>query len=498
MFFLFICFNFSKKKLYNLWILCLCLIFINKYTPFNQYNVTLMNETILSKIVYLLNNSYISILLIFCILVLVKKTLSFYLIITLILLWINTQNEYYINVLDYFWKTNNNNNTLINGLLLIHPLLTYSSVCIIISLNLYKKYNTSINFFNSDVYNKSIYKLVFSAYAAIILGSYWAQQETNWGGWWNWDPIEMISIFIWILSLCLIHFYSKKTNIKILFLKNALIVLVLAYLLSRYDILNSIHSFVSSSSNNKYFELKIFIFIWIVLYSSVCLLLFLKKNIIFSNITTNVFSYLYFLIICYTMYIIVNSFFFRKNLSLNCKLLLWSFSLLNLIIFLKFKGTLINLLMSGNIEFYFLKKSYIFFKTIKLNNHSYIYVLIIILFLTANQEVFYVYSLKIHKNYECLYNYNENWFNLKKTNLKNRSDKNYIITHIYKNSYFETLKNFFSQSIETNIYFNNNKIILNKVLYVTQKYLYMIVLSFFTFIIYNLEKNYFNLSIKVI
>jgi hypothetical protein len=51
--------------------------------------------------------------------------------------------------------------------------------------------------------------LVCSAFS-LFLGSWWAQQEGSWGGWWNWDPSENLGLIAFLLSLMFIHLNFKK------------------------------------------------------------------------------------------------------------------------------------------------------------------------------------------------------------------------------------------------------------------------------------------------
>jgi len=46
----------------------------------------------------------------------------------------------------------------------------------------------------------------------ITLGSWWAYYELGWGGYWYWDPVENVSLWVWLLILSEIH---KKNNTKI-------------------------------------------------------------------------------------------------------------------------------------------------------------------------------------------------------------------------------------------------------------------------------------------
>ena len=86
-----------------------------------------------------------------------------------------------------------------NGLVLIHPLFTFFSYFFLIFFYflVYFQYLKIKDFF---FYKRCcLYFFFVCSLASLILGSWWAQQEMNWGGWWGWDPIELGSFFFFFL-----------------------------------------------------------------------------------------------------------------------------------------------------------------------------------------------------------------------------------------------------------------------------------------------------------
>jgi len=159
-----------------------------------------------------------------------------------------------------------------NGIILIHPLCMYISYCffIIFIFIFFKKYKN--NWFIILKLNQIKKKLIFFSFNALFLGSYWAQQELNWGGWWNWDFVELIAFIFFIQSIILNHInytinynYIKNYNI------NSLYYLILFFFLVRLDLLNSIHSFNSFVLINNYV-------IYIIILFFLVLLFFIKKK----------------------------------------------------------------------------------------------------------------------------------------------------------------------------------------------------------------------------
>jgi hypothetical protein len=90
--------------------------------------------------------------------------------------------------------------------------------------------------------------LVWLIVASVLLSSWWANQELFWGNWWNWDPVEMVSLGFILLSA----YHNHQTVLGFL-LKNrgstTYIVLThctLMYLVVRGPLANSVHSFTNS------------------------------------------------------------------------------------------------------------------------------------------------------------------------------------------------------------------------------------------------------------
>ena len=95
------------------------------------------------------------------------------------------------------------NNTLFN------PLLTHFLVFIHPPLILIITMLTRI-----EIEKKNIYIFYFYT-ATVLLGSFWATSVFGWGGWWSWDPIENISLAMWLLLFIYIHKVEKINTIAI-------------------------------------------------------------------------------------------------------------------------------------------------------------------------------------------------------------------------------------------------------------------------------------------
>lgn len=111
------------------------------------------------------------------------------------------------------------NNLLTNNLNKYHPHIFYISTiwCIsVLTINSNYLWQWKLNF-GTTYLNNSLLKILYIAglvnLFALFLGSWWAFQEGTWGGWWNWDPSEVLGLLVLILSLLSVHHFS--TNFQI-------------------------------------------------------------------------------------------------------------------------------------------------------------------------------------------------------------------------------------------------------------------------------------------
>jgi len=157
---------------------------------------------------------------------------------------------------------NTPNLNLLNGLFLIHPLLL---ILLLIYLTRYIfdffLNNQFIFFKNLYIINYRVYKNILStellimSLMLVITGGWWAQQELNWGGWWAWDFVELANLNIVLLALTFRHL--PKLQKSSLFNLNFLIFfyfisIIPIYLYTRYNLIPSVHSFLSDLSFLQY------------------------------------------------------------------------------------------------------------------------------------------------------------------------------------------------------------------------------------------------------
>jgi len=284
-------------------IIYLCLLFILN-NLYQQYWVNWMHSLLTN-----FNNNYILLLLF---LILIKDFNAFkYNYLGILLISLFKYNYISVELI-----------ALHNNLFIYHPLTLYSSLIII--------------FFNNFLTKKFKNLILNIIWVSFILGGYWASQEFNWGGWWNWDSLEMGILFGLSYITVLYH-----TNIYFLtlYLYNHCIIYMLVYwLFNKFGITISIHSFIKNTSILKYTTIYILVIFfnklsWLILYTYliltqikfnllsimffklvlIYLLLFFKK-IIFKKITFKYLHHGFIYIYLYFNWVnLYNLTFYKKN-----------------------------------------------------------------------------------------------------------------------------------------------------------------------------------------
>lgn len=393
------------------------------------------------------------------------------------------------------------NTTLFNGLLLVHPICLYLSYAYIIYIfAITKKSKNKITNYFIIFKSRSKSFLTFSL-IALVLGCWWAQQEVSWGGWWNWDPIEMIALLVLIISLVTNHTQYKHQNLILFFRPTLCIFVVTTYFVSRYDILNSIHSFALASKSQHYIEMKL-LFLYSFTYFN--MKYFDKRHQLNLKIKFNsaVFLIFYFYFL-YLISSILYDVFINALSSLNVtpegdKFLYLTFALLFCISVL-FKTTLntsfwspvglglLVLCVHSPVSVLFVITLIVFYK----NNFLWIPQNTQInykLFLLHTLLLIVVYLLVIYSNVEIFFT---------KVINKEYFTKNFVIVitqyNSFRNSYWQDfcltrtpsevffqkaadLTKLLTQNIKTNCYYNTNKINLTKIVCFLQNYLYLYIL----------------------
>jgi cytochrome c biogenesis factor len=500
-------------------IFLLKLIFIIKINFNKKINEMFLNNNFYNNsfwdYILILNNNnkslifFLFVILIFFLKIKNKKNI-FIIFFFIFLLQIYNIKIPFNSISEILFKYNNININLTNGLILVHPICMYISYILLI---IFFK-NVKIKKINRIIFYVKSKNYIFISFVSIFLGSYWSQQELNWGGWWNWDFVEIIALIFFLLYSFLIHINLNK-NLNLLFsvYTKTINYLILFFFIIRLDFINSIHSFNSFNKTN--FNINILLYIYItfviiifILYKNnynKCYIIKINnvKNI---NVATLMFLTLLILFILYTYLNIFISFFYDIQyieLTKNLKFLInLSFYLISLYLI---KKRLIFILI------FFLSNTMILLVTIliiiikNINNYKYnhknIYHIFMIIFIIIN--IFYY-------NYQYyLINLNLLKTNLSLLNNLNILDdfKNHLIClNYYNNNNCLVLNNYycynnnilfnsvFKETLLNNILlFNKNCFILynidNKNIIYNFNYLYIfLIYTFFLYIRYTKKK----------
>lgn len=241
------------------------------------------NEVIFWKILSMLNDVQYNIFIFLIILAFhFNKKLSFFsniFVYLIYLFFLKHEGITMYSFLNNYWIVNT---TLTNGLCLIHPLCVYFVYMYII-----KSVSQQFNIFYYINYVKFINKLIVLNLVSLLLGSWWAQQELNWGGWWNWDFVELILLIFLIKNIIIIHILSLNNSYIIKTNSITLILyLVIFFIFVRWDILNSVHSFNTLNFLERYVNYIVFLLsvvLSIYLFNVYKRYLWYKTNIIFNQ-----------------------------------------------------------------------------------------------------------------------------------------------------------------------------------------------------------------------
>lgn len=107
----------------------------------------------------------------------------------------------------------------------------------------------------------------------IVLGSWWAYYELDWGGWWFWDPVENASFMPWLVGTALMHSLAvteKRGTFKawtVLLAIFAFSLSLLGTFLVRSGVLTSMHAFAADPVRGVF----ILVFLSVVVGSSLLL-----------------------------------------------------------------------------------------------------------------------------------------------------------------------------------------------------------------------------------
>ncbi|NBB27476.1 cytochrome c biogenesis protein CcsA [Cellulophaga sp. BC115SP] len=116
----------------------------------------------------------------------------------------------------------------------------------------------------------------------IIMGAYWAYETLNFGGYWNWDPVENASFVPWLVLVaaihCMIIYKTNESALRISFILviTSFILVLYSTFLNRSGVLGeaSVHSFTDLGLSG-----QLLLYLLFFLVGAVGLLIYRWKNI---------------------------------------------------------------------------------------------------------------------------------------------------------------------------------------------------------------------------
>ena len=173
---------------------------------------------------------------------LTSNGLNIWTLLFLIFFFYNKKNNiFFILIIFINFKFNSykHNKGLANSFSYIHP------ICILL-----------IFVFSALLFGKKKNNTIFTILMSFVMGGFWALQEYNWGGWWNWDLIEtpFFGYFCWTMVLYHKYLIYKKNKIYYCLIITSYLYI---YFFNKNFINNSIHSF---SKENQLIVLFIYYF----------------------------------------------------------------------------------------------------------------------------------------------------------------------------------------------------------------------------------------------
>lgn len=252
-FLLFFCEYVFLKRYRNLKIL----LYYYVICAFLKYSINFNGSSNYLEFINVFNSRY-NVYILYCIHVCIQSNLNrnyrVYLgVHTMLILYNDIYAFNNIYVFDILSTKTTNNTNLLNGVMLIHPPILYffysfSAVVLyeyFFRNTLFKKFFYLKEFYPAIV----IYLILFTT----ALGCWWAEQELSWGGWWNWDFVEILAIIYVFNILKYLHSsdgYNYEVNMKNA--KFLMAIMLVSICSVRFNLINSVHNFVASDSQNQY------------------------------------------------------------------------------------------------------------------------------------------------------------------------------------------------------------------------------------------------------
>lgn len=189
-----------------------------------------------------------------------SNNVPYYTVLYVLLLFIYNSELTDFLILNNSLQNNNLNFTIVNLLLTnnlnkYHPFIFYVSVWLFWSSWFFTSFRqTTTPLFNDSFITTTLNRTWKGAtlwnVVALFLGSWWALQEGTWGGWWNWDPSEVLGLLFMIIGVIFIHSIPQP---QYWLLQQKKLILLLFFTLFSYVFIQLNFDLVSHNFGSKFF-----------------------------------------------------------------------------------------------------------------------------------------------------------------------------------------------------------------------------------------------------
>jgi cytochrome c-type biogenesis protein CcmF len=148
------------------------------------------------------------------------------------------------------------NPLLISPFMIWHPFFTFVAYAIflvpftVVIAEIISQNSKLLNSYEQNYYNFSLKFGWLVSTLSIGLGAYWAKIALNWGRYWGWDPVEVVSLVPWFFITAFFHtiIFKKKNpilikiNVSLIFIS-----VIFSTLITRTGNLSPLHSFAGGA-----------------------------------------------------------------------------------------------------------------------------------------------------------------------------------------------------------------------------------------------------------
>jgi len=175
------------------------------------------------------------------------------------------------------------NPLLLNSINKFHPLLFYATTSFIVLYSV-QSFEGLKFYTGSRLQQGALLSGLQILMFTLLLGSWWALQEGSWGGWWNWDPSEVLGLLVIFHYLAVLHskkliYFKKRYSVSLV---AASLTLVITYLLIQLNFDLVSHNF-GTRTNVFTSMVELLSLEMLILFVTLSLLAFLKLKLVITR-----------------------------------------------------------------------------------------------------------------------------------------------------------------------------------------------------------------------